>query len=363
MGAIRLFLACAVAYEHFHESVLRAFGLAPQSQLWVLNMSGARAVVFFYIVSGFLISYVLAHKYAPDGAGTFAFYRSRALRIYPLWWPVLALAATAGTPSWLSQHSALAIVPPAVLFGIDWIVAWRYPAAGTLPSVVGIGWTLGAEVTFYALAPWVLRSLRLTLILFALSAVVRLATVSFVEPGVNYVLWTYFFFPSTLMFFLMGHLAQRFVKLGTTSSVALMGAAVVASCLERSVSVDGPWSFAASLCFAAALPGIFAATKDNRLSNALGDVTYPLYLVHMIVIRVVFGTAIGAALIDLKLEPRFHAVMLLAVFMAAALPAAALTHFLVEKPARWLFGALTAPRRRRLATEVAGQQVVPSAQH
>jgi peptidoglycan/LPS O-acetylase OafA/YrhL len=327
--------------------VLRPFGLAPQSWLWVLNMNGARSVVFFYIISGFLISYVLEYKYAADGSGTIAFFRSRALRIYPLWWPVLALAAAAGTPSWLSQHSPIAILPPAVLLGVDWIVCWKFPHSDALPSLVQIGWTLGAELTFYAMAPWVLRSMRLALILFALSVAVRLATVSLTEPGANYVLWTYFFFPSTLMFFLMGHMAQRFVKLGTASSVALIGAALVASCLERSVSIDGPWSLAASLFFAAALPGIFAATKDSRLSNAVGDLTYPLYLVHMIAMRVVFGTSIGAVLIGLKFEPRFHAVMLLAIFMAAALIAAALAHVFVEKPTRRLLGSISNVRAWR----------------
>jgi peptidoglycan/LPS O-acetylase OafA/YrhL len=257
--------------------------LAPPGQLWVLNVSGARAVVFFYIVSGSLISYVLEHKYTPFKSGTLAFYRSRTLRIYPLWWPVLVCTGMAFPPAWLSQHHAIAILLAAVLFGVDWVVFWRYPhpASDTFPSLVEIGWTLGAEITFYAMAPWVLRSIRLTLIVFAL------AMVSLVPYGANYVLWTYFFFPSTLMFFLMGHLAQRFVKFSTTVSVALVGAASVASCLEPpGVSVDGPWSLVSSLCFAAAFPGILAATNDSRLSNALGDLTYPLYLVHKMVIQI-----------------------------------------------------------------------------
>ena len=43
------------------------------------------------IVSGFLISFVLKEKYEPDLKGTLAFYRSRFLRIYPLWWAVVAI--------------------------------------------------------------------------------------------------------------------------------------------------------------------------------------------------------------------------------------------------------------------------------
>src|SRR5258708_17904710 len=55
----------------------------------------------------------------------------------------------------------------------------------------------------------------------------------------------------------------------------------------------GDWfrfnDYAAVVLFALALPGIFEATKNNRVSNWLGDLTYPLYLTHYMTMSALFG--------------------------------------------------------------------------
>ncbi len=55
----------------------------------------------------------------------------------------------------------------------------------------------------------------------------------------------------------------------------------------------GDWfrfnDYAAVVLFALALPGIFEATKNNRVSNWLGDLTYPLYLTHDMTMSALFG--------------------------------------------------------------------------
>jgi peptidoglycan/LPS O-acetylase OafA/YrhL len=86
MGAIRLFLAFAVLQSH-----VRTFILVP-NQIYVNNtlglvINGGYAVMFFFVISGFLMSFVLEGKYDRTG-GTGDFYRARAARIYPLWWVV-----------------------------------------------------------------------------------------------------------------------------------------------------------------------------------------------------------------------------------------------------------------------------------
>jgi len=91
MGLVRFYLALAVAAFHAGIILHKEAGL-PWGRELILGMDGWHAVIFFYIVSGFLISYVLEHKYPLTPSSTAAFYRARFLRIYPLWWAVCAFS-------------------------------------------------------------------------------------------------------------------------------------------------------------------------------------------------------------------------------------------------------------------------------
>ena len=87
MGAIRLFLAFVVAADHLRVLILRPSGI-DLIEYAKLGFNAGYAVLFFYVISGFLISFVLAEKYANDRAGTLRFYESRFVRIFALYWPV-----------------------------------------------------------------------------------------------------------------------------------------------------------------------------------------------------------------------------------------------------------------------------------
>ncbi len=75
MGTFRFLLALAVALSHF-------------GTVWGYHiMNGRMAVQCFYMISGFLISLVLSHKYDPSTAeGRRLFYSNRALRIFVPYW-------------------------------------------------------------------------------------------------------------------------------------------------------------------------------------------------------------------------------------------------------------------------------------
>ncbi len=371
MGGIRLFLACGVFFLHFKEQVLTPAGL-PGNPIWLSNLIGGRAVIFFYIVSGFLISYGLNHKYPQSPSGIRAFYHSRFLRIYPLWWVVLLICVLITPYPWTGPAAAKLAVA-SVLIGSDWIVAfWHYPVPywSLFPAGSEIGWTLGAELAFYLLAPWVLRSHRFVVALFIVSLAVRAFALSTIAPeDPAYKTWSYLFFPSILVFFLLGHMAEKLYRshpIGLPASVVLLVVAAVAAWwLDNSTSVGSPWFHVAALCFAAALPGVFAATKDSRVSNFLGNLTYPLYLTHSLVISEVFSGYLrptGASLI--AASKMFDSISLRSIFITGstfviALCVAAATHVAIELRARaavnWLLdsGART---NAALAHVFAGSQ-------
>jgi peptidoglycan/LPS O-acetylase OafA/YrhL len=355
MGGIRLFLALAVLMEHFSQQVLAPNGM-DFDPAWMLNVNGARAVLLFYVISGFLISYVLHEKYRDDRSGTLAFYRSRFMRIYPLWWTVLIF--TILLDLWRGAANLIPSNPfPAVaLFGLDWMVALRsFPDldwSALLPGTA-VAWTLGAEVTFYLMAPFILRSNRLALMLLLGSAAVRAAiyaTVARSDPG--FVNLTFFFFPATFGFFLLGHFGAvvcRYRSINLAGSLGFLGVAI-ALCYGagNQVTFDGWLSHLLPVCFALALPGIFAATKDSRVFNLLGDLTYPLYLTHNLAIAVMFAPRRMDSWFLPLLQSK-SAAALLSIGVIAALAVAVATHYLIEPLARALFDRLIAGSDRRVS--------------
>jgi len=340
MGGIRLFLALAVLVEHFGQQVLEPNGMT-YDPVWILNVDGARAVLFFYTISGFLISYVLQEKYGVDRNSTLAFFRSRFLRIYPLWWAVLIF--TVLFDLWRGASSLIPsnLIPAILLFGLDWIVPLRnFPDFDwtILPPGTTVAWTLGAEATFYLMAPLILRSNRLALMLLLASAAVRgaiFATVARNDPG--FANLTFFFFPATLMFFLLGHFGAvvcRYRSINLVGSVGLLGIAM-ALCYQagNQITFDGWLSHLAPICFALALPGIFAATKDSRFFNFLGDLTYPLYLTHGLTIPLLFLSSRLHAWLVPFVESKSTVTLFLMGIVSACIVAIA-THYLIEPLAR-----------------------------
>jgi peptidoglycan/LPS O-acetylase OafA/YrhL len=203
------------------------------------------------------------------------------------------------------------------------------------------------------MAPFILRSNRVALMLLLGSAAVRAAiyaTVARNDPG--FVNLTFFFFPATFMFFLLGHfgaVACRHRAINLAGSLGFLGVAI-ALCYGagNQVTFDGWLSHLLPVCFALALPGIFAATKDSRLFNLLGDLTYPLYLTHNLAIAVMFAPRRMDSWFLPLLQSK-GAAALLSIGVIAAVAVAVATHYLVEPPARALFDRLWAASDRRVS--------------
>jgi peptidoglycan/LPS O-acetylase OafA/YrhL len=342
VGAIRLFLALVVAAGHVQAITLAPAGLGLPG-FYMLGMNAGYAVMFFYMVSGFLISMGLDRKYAPTAEGTIEFYKSRFVRIFSLYWPMVAVVLIA-LPDVRGSFLADSIPDKFTnlfLFGIDWRLAFAtYPKPHWDAALFGLRqtWTLGAELTFYLLAPFLLRSWKLTSIAFAASVATRIAAVWMV--GFNEV-WTYYFLPSTFLFFLIGHLAQsasqRWSWLGTPVLGCLSLAVAIAMLLVGSYTTwDSPRFWISVLCFAAALPGVFQATKRTAFLNALGNLSYPVYLTHTLVISLLIENGYLPGLASRLKSGELVSAISLAIFMAAAVAA----HWLLERPTaavmRWI---------------------------
>ena len=123
MGLVRFFLALVVAVDHWRVIVLH--------EKWILlddvvkfGFNAGYAVMFFYVISGFLITYTLTRNYKRDRSGVAAFYSNRFIRIFSLYWPMVILAFIFVASAW-PQFVAASLPDKFTAYSCSgWIGGW-----------------------------------------------------------------------------------------------------------------------------------------------------------------------------------------------------------------------------------------------
>jgi peptidoglycan/LPS O-acetylase OafA/YrhL len=176
MGIFRLLLAAAVVIGH-------AWGMRSPSipMVW-----GPLAVQMFFVISGFYMSLILTTKYLRLDHGIGRFYLNRALRLLPTYWVALAgliLVALLLRPtdlpvplSWWATQGEFDGRP--LTFAALVLSHLTLLAHDVLPFLPDIGqraagdyvlikpaWSIGMELWFYAVAPWLVRLRSRTLLM------------------------------------------------------------------------------------------------------------------------------------------------------------------------------------------------------
>jgi peptidoglycan/LPS O-acetylase OafA/YrhL len=315
MGCLRLILALAVAIAHL-----------PMHHTWQVYLGShpIYAVRGFFIISGFYMAMVLTERAEYQHIGRF--YVSRLLKLLPLYWAVSLAALGLHPDAWrsfdLASYSPTMLVylfgSLATLFGSDtwvwlgfgpggWSVAPAFAPYATSPlsfAAVPQAWTLGLELLFYALAPFIVRR-RIVLLVGLVVASLAFRIVTGRYFGLHGEPWNRSLFPSELIFFLLGVLAYRatpyLLALRSHGKAVLALAAVVVACrLWFATTLAEGWLInpLQYVCTAAALPLLFALTRRKEIDARLGTLSYPLYLVH-IPLYVIAGPGTGWWLIAL----------------------------------------------------------------
>jgi len=339
MGAVRLFLALVVAADHWRVLMLDPRGIIVTQRLQ-FGFNASYAVMFFYVISGFLITYTLSANYERSTQGAAAFYRNRIARIFSLYWPLVLVAFLTHEHAWSDFISSSAADQFTGLFllGIDWRIAFAaYPEEHWQAAIAGLhqSWTLGAELVFYLAAPLLMSSWRVGAAVLAMSLAIRAAFVAAFGNELH-PLWTYLFFGSTAAFFMLGHLiclaGQRWRRLARARvGMPLLGAAFVVLEFGPRDGFDGGRFWLATLLFTASLPGVFAATKDHAILNRLGDLSYPAYLIHTLVLLWTADLIMGLIKPSAGING-LRGIAAIAVFLAVTIAAAAAVHFIFERP-------------------------------
>lgn len=330
MGLFRLFLAAVVAVYHYRIIVLSQYGQVEKDAAYLfyttLGLDAGHAVFIFYIISGFLISYALENKYKKE---TLRYYKARILRLYPLYL-FLATATILIAKINLNYFDLKNLWPMGLgLLGGDWVVVFKnYPKSfwSHYPPLLNPAWSLSVEVAFYLIAPFLLRARKICLLVFILSVIARWLCLRF-NAGLLYYHW----FPASILFFLAGHYSREFfrrIKLNDAFYYCLIPAFFVLTWLGAPATpFDNLYFYGYLTCIFLGLPVLFEKTKGSGWINFLGDLSYPVYLSHILVLSLLFLSP--TPLISQRTYFS-RGCQGLAIFLLSTIITSILLHYLVE---------------------------------
>lgn len=285
---LRFVAALAVTVYHAGATMVQIGGRFPQ---WFLDLAwiGSAGVPVFFAISGLVMYFTSARDFARPGA-PLTFAARRLLRIYPVYWFVALLFLA---------------FPPAYLAGWRGDVRDMFLAFLLVPGyasgIIPPGWTLAYELYFYAV-------FALVLVLPAAPAVVTLATVFLASVAAGAIAGESLRGVSPLLdlatnvqllVFLAGVLIARAVLRG--EGVGARALARVPPLVPLAMAVLGfaiapvlhhgghPATLTLGLPSIALVAWAALAEAQGRVPRAvrawswLGDSSYALYLVHILV--------------------------------------------------------------------------------
>ena len=307
MGTLRFVLAVAIATAH--SGCFWGYCVFP----------GAQAVQLFFIVSGFLMALVLSEKYDPENK--WLFYSNRALRIFVPYLFVLAVSLLAVFPfvyafGYYPSYAAplfqnapafdfwtwvFMIFSTLAIFGQD-VGLWLgfdghlFLSGQFLPGPVPVhflqllpqAWSVSLELMFYAIAPFLVRRHILFLLAIVIGCFV-LQTIAY-EFGLKGEPWGYRFFVFELSRFMLGALAYRLYALTRHWPIwrkwfCVPVAVLVLSCVFLQVAAYKPRTLFTLMTLA--MPFLFLAGNCFKFDSWLGELSYPIYLIHWPLISII----------------------------------------------------------------------------
>ncbi len=318
--AARGIAALVVVLFHASSSIFPAPQFWQARVFWRIFDFGYAGVFFFFVLSGFIIVHVHARDVGrPARLGRYLL--KRAIRIYPLYWLVLAGIIAAGAVGIAKASPTSYFLPSVFLIGPE-----------DKATVVAVAWTLYHEILFYGVfAAWLLNA-RLGAVVTAAWGLAIAAGLAMDLPVPHYI-----YAPVNLLFgfgVLTWRLSQ--VRLPLPGLIAVAGAAGFIA-----VGADAVWWQTLTepvreqlygLASAVGLMGAVALERRRAVAvpRALllfGAASYSIYLVHFPLLSL-FGklSAYFGLVGRVPAEIAFVIVVALTVAIGIAV------HKLVERP-------------------------------
>ncbi len=305
------------------------------------GMAGALGVDLFFLLSAYLVTNSFLHEREKTGTlRVGAFYRRRALRIWPLYLFFLLLAESlTWLVSWqhIGWRAGLAFL---FMVGNWWIIFVGFPSSVIFPL-----WAVSVEEQFYAVWPWLARKLSRRNLVVAAIVLLVVSNATRVYLGLHNTweqrMWTNTlarldpFAVGILLAIALGGKAPRFSRL---ARLGLLFAGLACYWLAANywlIKMDPLTLTRVVIGYPVAALGaclLLLATLSDSAPFAprplvyLGKISYGLYVFHVV----------GLMVTDLTIHHQTSSfgryVMRNSVALALAIVFATLSYYLLEKP-------------------------------
>jgi len=315
MGFLRFLLAISVVIAH-SETV---FGYE--------IVGGRIAVQAFYIISGFYMTLILREKYIGNNNSYMLYLSNRLLRLYPIYWVVFALTILASGFAFLYTDGSnigkledfmsyspkmnfvsivFLIFTNITIFFQDLVMFMGLDLSNgslfftpdyyqTNPKLywflmVPQAWSISIEIMFYIIAPIVVRR-KWYIVVFIILLSFLLRQILY-GKGLTNDPWTYRFFPTELMFFLLGTIGYEIYKKIQYNQFKSWVLKFIFSCNLSFTLFFSFINFQYKLTlylfiFFISIPFIFLLSKNWKIDRYIGELSYPIYVVHILVVMMV----------------------------------------------------------------------------
>ena len=293
MGALRFFLALSVIFSH--------------NGIRVPGVEGHLAVLAFFVISGFYMALVLNEKYQDNVSG---FYMARFLRLWPAYFIVVVITLVFIRPFnagiYVSLVAASAVWASTLTMLFSQLLWWfGLDPAGHLVFLSSAAqqvkispltnaahmqhmWSVGVEICFYMIAPFIARKPKLivALLAFFLCIYIFIKTKLFFHHPLDHRSAL-----NSFWLFLLGMGAWWIWKCNvfklsnfkfswqSWSVCGVVTSFIIIALIQ--LDFNNPWlNIFCYLFFALMLIPIFHYTSQSKVDRFIGEMSYPVYLVH-----------------------------------------------------------------------------------